>query len=115
MLMCAHNSSQITDIELDFFVTPSRRKGLLRTILEDLISARKRAKADLKVEKDPFKRAVLDGRQLALKVDFTSLHSGFFGFRGIVDQRELRVWFHWSYCRQTSLSTHLIKYHRLWS
>ena len=37
-------------------------------MLEDLISARKRAKADLKKETDPFKRAVLDGRQLALKV-----------------------------------------------
>jgi DNA polymerase delta subunit 1 len=36
--------------------------------LENLLSARKRAKAELKVEKDPFKRAVLDGRQLALKV-----------------------------------------------
>lgn len=52
----------------DWFVKPSRRKGLLPTILEDLISARKRAKADLKKETDPFKRAVLDGRQLALKV-----------------------------------------------
>lgn len=45
-----------------------RRKGLLPTILEDLLSARKRARAELKNEKDPFKRAVLDGRQLALKV-----------------------------------------------
>lgn len=45
-----------------------RRKGLLPTVLEDLIAARKRAKADLKKETDPFKRAVLDGRQLALKV-----------------------------------------------
>ncbi len=45
-----------------------RRKGLLPTVLEDLIGARKRAKADLKKETDPFKRAVLDGRQLALKV-----------------------------------------------
>ena len=42
---------------------------MLPTILEDLISARKRAKADLKKETDPFKKAVLDGRQLALKVD----------------------------------------------
>jgi DNA polymerase delta subunit 1 len=49
-------------------VKPSRRKGLLPTVLEDLISARKRAKADLKKETDPSKRAVLDGRQLALKV-----------------------------------------------
>jgi DNA polymerase delta subunit 1 len=50
------------------FVTPSKRKGLLPTVLEDLIAARKRAKADLKKETDHFKRAVLDGRQLALKV-----------------------------------------------
>lgn len=49
-------------------MTAKRRKGLLPTVLEDLISARKRAKADLKKETDPFKRAVLDGRQLALKV-----------------------------------------------
>lgn len=53
---------------VDFFVTKAKRKGLLPTVLEDLISARKRAKADLKKETDPFRRAVLDGRQLALKV-----------------------------------------------
>lgn len=53
---------------IDLFVTKAKRKGLLPTVLEDLISARKRAKADLKKETDPFKRAVLDGRQLALKV-----------------------------------------------
>lgn len=52
----------------DFFVTSKRRKGLLAIVLEDLLAARKRAKAELKVEKDPFRRAVLDGRQLALKV-----------------------------------------------
>jgi DNA polymerase elongation subunit (family B) len=52
----------------DLFATTKKRKGLLPTILEDLISARKRAKADLKKETDPFKKAVLDGRQLALKV-----------------------------------------------
>lgn len=53
---------------LDLFVTASKRRGLLPIILEDLLSARKRARAELKNEKDPFKRAVLDGRQLALKV-----------------------------------------------
>ena len=52
----------------DMFVKANVRKGLLPEILEDLLSARKRAKADLKKETDPFKRAVLDGRQLALKV-----------------------------------------------
>jgi DNA polymerase delta subunit 1 len=55
-------------VAVDFFVTKAKRKGLLPTVLEDLISARKRAKADLKKETDPFRRAVLDGRQLALKV-----------------------------------------------
>lgn len=49
-------------------MTASKRKGLLPIILEDLLSARKRARAELKNETDPFKRAVLDGRQLALKV-----------------------------------------------
>jgi DNA polymerase delta subunit 1 len=49
------------------FVKTGRRKGLLPTVLEDLLTARKRARADLKLETDPFKRAVLDGRQLALK------------------------------------------------
>jgi len=52
----------------DYFVKSTVRKGLLPEILEDLLSARKRAKNDLKKETDPFKRAVLDGRQLALKV-----------------------------------------------
>ncbi|KAG8749174.1 DNA-directed DNA polymerase delta [Ceratobasidium sp. 428] len=62
----------------DFFITSKRRKGLLPTVLEDLLSARKRAKADLKKETDPFKRAVLDGRQLALKISANSVY----GFTG---------------------------------
>ncbi|EKM50426.1 uncharacterized protein PHACADRAFT_104509 [Phanerochaete carnosa HHB-10118-sp] len=62
----------------DFFATAKRRKGLLPIILEDLISTRKRAKADLKKETDPFKRAVLDGRQLALKISANSVY----GFTG---------------------------------
>ena len=63
---------------LDLFATPKRRKGLLPIILEDLLSARKRARADLKEETDPFKRAVLDGRQLALKISANSVY----GFTG---------------------------------
>lgn len=53
---------------LDFFVKSNRRPGLLPEILTGFLAARKRAKADLKKETDPFRRAVLDGRQLALKV-----------------------------------------------
>ncbi|TPX67220.1 DNA-directed DNA polymerase [Spizellomyces sp. 'palustris'] len=60
------------------FVNPSVRKGILPTILEDLIAARKRAKGYLKKETDPFKRAVLDGRQLALKISANSVY----GFTG---------------------------------
>jgi DNA polymerase delta subunit 1 len=52
----------------DLFVKAHVRKGILPLVLEDLLTARKRAKQDLKSEVDPFKKAVLDGRQLALKV-----------------------------------------------
>ncbi|KAN0061513.1 DNA-directed DNA polymerase delta [Thecaphora frezii] len=70
----------------DYVVTPNNnyfaktklRKGLLPTVLENLLAARKRAKADLKKETDPFKRAVLDGRQLALKISANSVY----GFTG---------------------------------
>lgn len=51
---------------------------MLPFVLENLLAARKRAKADLKVEKDPFKKAVLDGRQLALKISANSVY----GFTG---------------------------------
>jgi DNA polymerase delta subunit 1 len=62
----------------DKFVKPHVAKGVLPTILEDLLSARKKAKKDLKNETDPFKRAVLDGRQLALKISANSVY----GFTG---------------------------------
>ncbi|EPX72526.1 DNA polymerase delta catalytic subunit Cdc6 [Schizosaccharomyces octosporus yFS286] len=67
----------------DYFVKPQVRKGLLPIILADLLNARKRAKADLKNEKDPFKKAVLDGRQLALKVSANSVY----GFTGATNGR----------------------------
>lgn len=43
-----------------------------------MISARKKAKLELKNESDPFKKAVLDGRQLALKISANSVY----GFTG---------------------------------
>lgn len=60
------------------FVKSNVRKGLLPEILDDLLSARKRAKAELKSETDPFRRSVLDGRQLALKISANSVY----GFTG---------------------------------
>ncbi|KAK7204813.1 DNA polymerase family B-domain-containing protein [Myxozyma melibiosi] len=62
----------------DYFVKSGVRKGVLPVILEELLGARKRAKADLKKETDPFKKAVLDGRQLALKISANSVY----GFTG---------------------------------
>lgn len=61
-----------------FFVKSSVRQGLLPQILKSLLDARKKAKTELKDEKDPVKRAVLDGRQLALKISANSVY----GFTG---------------------------------
>ncbi|KAM0683322.1 DNA-directed DNA polymerase delta [Mitosporidium daphniae] len=96
-IMMAHNlcyttlldASSITKLNLspsdyirtpsgDYFVASHVRKGLLPQILEDLLEARKRAKNDLKSENDRFRKAVLDGRQLALKISANSVY----GFTG---------------------------------
>lgn len=58
----------------DIFVTAKQRKGLLSQILEELLTARKQAKKELAVETDPFKKAVLNGRQLALKISANSVY-----------------------------------------
>ncbi|KAF7862608.1 hypothetical protein EAF04_007481 [Stromatinia cepivora] len=58
----------------DMFVTTKQRKGLLSQILEELLTARKQAKRELAVEVDPFKKAVLNGRQLALKISANSVY-----------------------------------------
>jgi DNA polymerase delta subunit 1 len=62
----------------NYFVKSSLRKGILPEILENLLKARKRAKEMMKVEKDPFRYKVLDGRQLALKISANSVY----GFTG---------------------------------
>lgn len=60
------------------FVKSTLQKGILPEILEELLTARKRAKADLKEATDPRVKAVLDGRQLALKISANSVY----GFTG---------------------------------
>lgn len=62
----------------DYFVKENKRKGILPTILDELLTARKKAKNDLKKETDPFRRDVLNGRQLALKISANSVY----GFTG---------------------------------
>jgi len=60
------------------FVGASARKGLLPMILEELLTARKKAKKEMKEATDPLTAAVLDGRQLALKISANSVY----GFTG---------------------------------
>ncbi|CAM8917107.1 unnamed protein product [Rhodiola kirilowii] len=62
----------------DTFVKATLQKGILPEILEELLAARKRAKTDLKEAEDPLVKAVLDGRQLALKISANSVY----GFTG---------------------------------
>eukprot|EP00924_Labyrinthula_sp_SR-Ha-C_P003945 maker-scaffold_3-snap-gene-9.49-mRNA-1 protein AED:0.01 eAED:0.01 QI:0/0/0/1/1/1/3/0/1065 len=60
------------------FLSRNKKKGLLPTILEELLSARKQAKKDMKNADNEFDRAVMNGRQLALKVSANSVY----GFTG---------------------------------
>lgn len=62
----------------DIFVKAHVKKGVLPLILEELLGARKRAKNELAKATDPFEKAVLDGRQLALKISANSVY----GFTG---------------------------------
>eukprot|EP00746_Dinoflagellata_sp_MGD_P000697 gnl/MRDRNA2_/MRDRNA2_101258_c0_seq1.p1 gnl/MRDRNA2_/MRDRNA2_101258_c0~~gnl/MRDRNA2_/MRDRNA2_101258_c0_seq1.p1 ORF type:complete len:1045 (+),score=202.18 gnl/MRDRNA2_/MRDRNA2_101258_c0_seq1:77-3211(+) len=56
------------------FVKTKVRRGLLPMILDELLSARKRAKKAMKEATDPMTKDVLNGRQLALKVSANSVY-----------------------------------------
>jgi len=60
------------------FVHSHVKKGILPTILGELLAARKRAKKDMKNAPTEFEKAVQNGRQLALKVSANSVY----GFTG---------------------------------
>lgn len=64
----------------DYFVPASTQRGLIPEILIDLLDARKRIRAEAKEEKDPFVKALLNKRQLAMKVSANSVY-GFCGTR----------------------------------
>jgi len=65
------------------FVSAKLRRGLVPMVLEELLTARAKAKKELKKVAadggDPQLRAVLDGRQLALKISANSVY----GFTGM--------------------------------
>merc|ERR1712057_1745 len=52
--------------------------GLLPQILQELLTARKKAKNEMKHATDPLTHSVLNGRQLALKISANSVY----GFTG---------------------------------
>merc|ERR1719377_131583 len=56
------------------FVKTKVRRGLLPMILDELLSARKRAKKAMKEATDPMTKDVLNGRQLALKISANSVY-----------------------------------------
>lgn len=71
------SSCTITPVK-QYFVKPEVKSGLLPSILKEILQARSQAKTLMEDEKDPFKKAVYNGRQLALKVTANSVY----GFTG---------------------------------
>jgi DNA polymerase delta subunit 1 len=62
----------------DHFCSEQRKKGLLPRVLLDLLTSRKKTRAELAVTSDEAIRACLQGRQLAIKLCANSLY----GFTG---------------------------------
>ena len=61
------------------FVNSETTKGILPSILQHLLSARKQAKKDMEAATDPFEQQIYNSRQLALKVSANSMY----GFTGV--------------------------------
>jgi DNA polymerase elongation subunit (family B) len=53
---------------------PDNKKGIMPSILEELLKARKDTRKKIKTEKDPFMQNILDKRQLGYKVTANSLY-----------------------------------------
>ena len=72
-----------------FFVHPHVRKGILPTLLEDVLAARKKAKKSRDAVKDSdfLMYCILEGRQLALKIVANSTY----GYTGGFDVRDARI------------------------
>ena len=66
--------------EEHWFVQEKTYKGILPRLLHDLLSARRAVKKIMKGEKDPFKKQLLNSKQLALKISCNSVY-GFTGSR----------------------------------
>ena len=63
--------------------------GILPKILQSLLGERKAVKKQMKVEKDQFKKNILDAKQLALKITANSLYGGTGAGISPVKQRDI--------------------------
>jgi DNA polymerase delta subunit 1 len=63
------------------FVNSETTKGILPSILQNLLSARKQAKKDMEAATDPFQQQIYNSRQLALKISANSMY----GFTGVAN------------------------------
>lgn len=61
-----------------YFVDKNTQTGLLPLIIEELLQARARVRKEEREEKEPFRKAILHGRQLALKL----VANATYGFTG---------------------------------
>ena len=56
------------------YIENLKRKGIIPSLLEDLLAARKAAKKQMDIATDPFQKAVYNGKQLALKITANSVY-----------------------------------------
>ena len=70
------------------FVKGSVHEGLLPRILEQLLSERKRVKKSMDAEKDPRVRALLNSKQLALKISANSVYGACGATKGRLSCKE---------------------------
>jgi DNA polymerase elongation subunit (family B) len=66
-----YNSVKVGNTTCKFDLT---EQGILPEILQELLSARKKYKALMETESDPFKKSILDGLQLAYKITANSVY-----------------------------------------
>ena len=70
---CNYKNSDGTMTHVRFAKVPEKF-GIIPQVEMDLLSERRAVKKQMKVEKDPFQKKVLDGKQLALKVTANSVY-----------------------------------------
>jgi DNA polymerase delta subunit 1 len=82
------NAIKVRDGVVHRFVKGSVHEGLLPRILEQLLGERRRVKRLMEVEPDPRVRALLNSKQLALKISANSVYGACGATRGRLSCRE---------------------------